>query len=404
MTEEVKSVVEGLGTAFEEFKKANDERLANIEKNAKDPLVEAKLAEIEKDLDRFEDINQKLVKAEMEQKNVAEKLEKFETMLKRPEAGIESKSVDMHTKAFDKYLRKGKEHLDEMEIKALTVGTDATAGYLAPVEYVRELLKTIEELTPFRQVARVRATTQKSIEIPSRDATFAAAWVAETGTRSETTGYTTSLKELAAYELYALVDISEQLLEDAVFDIEAEMNAEFAEQFAKAEGAAFINGTGSGQPEGVLTNASVATVNSGSASELTADGLIELVHSIKSDYASNGIFMFNRSTLAAIRKLKDSAGQYVFQAGMQLQAGVPNTILGHAYVEAPDMPNIAAAAKPVAFGDFGRGYMILDRVNLSIMRDPFTRATSGNIRYIARRRVGGEVIQPEAIITQTIAS
>lgn len=404
MTEEVKSVVEGLGTAFEEFKKANDERLANIEKNSRDPLVEAKLAEIEKDLDRFEDINQKLVKAEMDQKNVAEKLEKFETMLKRPEAGFDSKSVDQHAKTFDKYLRKGKEALDELEIKALTVSTDATAGFLAPVEYVRELLKTIEELTPFRQVARVRATTQKSIEIPSRDATFAAAWVAETGTRSETTGYTTSLKELAAYELYALVDISEQLLEDAVFDIEGEMNAEFAEQFAKAEGAAFINGTGSGQPEGVLTNSSVATVNSGSASELTADGLIELVHSIKSDYATNGIFMFNRSTLAAIRKLKDTAGQYVFQAGMQLQAGVPNTILGYAYVEAPDMPNIAAAAKPVAFGDFGRGYMILDRVNLSIMRDPFTRATSGNIRYIARRRVGGEVIQPEAIITQTIAS
>lgn len=404
MTDEIKSVVEGLGTAFEEFKKANDERLDNIEKNAKDPLVESKLAEIEKDLDRFEDINQKLVRAEMEQKQVSEKLDRFETMLKRPEAGMEGKQVDVHVQAYDKYLRKGKESLNEMEIKALTVGVDATAGFLAPEEYVRELIKTIEEISPFRTVARVRSTTQKSVEIPSRDATFAAAWVAETGNRTETTGYTTSLKELAAYELYAMVDISEQLLEDAVFDLEAEMNQEFATQFAKAEGTAFISGDGSGKPEGVLTNSDVATTNSGNASAITADALFDLVHGIKSDYSANGVFLFNRTTLAAIRKLKDTAGQYVFQAGMQLQAGVPNTVLGYAYVETPDMPNIAASAKPIAFGDFGRGYMILDRVNLSIMRDPFTRATSGNIRYIARRRVGGEVILPEAIRTLTVAA
>ena len=402
MTDEIKSVVEGLGTAFEEFKKANDERLANIEKNSKDPLVESKLAEIEKDLDRFEDINQKLVKAEMEQKNVSEKLDRFETMLKRPESGVESKNVDMHAQVFEKYLRKGKENLDEMEVKALTVGTDATAGFLAPEEYVRELLKTVEEISPLRSIARVRQTTQKSIEIPSRDATFAASWVAETGTRSETTGYTTSLIEMSAYEMYALVDISEQLLEDSVFNLEAEMNQEFAEQFAKAEGAAFVNGDGSGKPEGFLQNSDVGSTSSGSAAALTADGLIEMVHDLKSEYSQNGVFVFNRGTLAAIRKLKDTAGQYVFQAGMQLTAGVPNTVLGHAYIEMPDMPAIAAAAKPVAFGDFGRGYMVLDRVNLSIMRDPFTRATSGNVRYIARRRVGGQVIMPEAIRVMTV--
>ena len=114
--------------------------------------------------------------------------------------------------------------------------------------------------------------------------------------------------------------------------------------------------------------------------------------------------MFNRSTLAAIRKLKDTAGQYVFQAGMMLTAGVPNTILGYAYVEAPDMPNVGADTKPIVFGDFARGYVIVDRVNLSVLRDPFTQAASGNVRYVARRRVGGQVVLAEAIRTMTVAA
>ena len=182
------------------------------------------------------------------------------------------------------------------------------------------------------------------------------------------------------------------------------MQAEFAEQFAKAEGTAFVSGDAVGKPEGFLTNSSVASVNSGAASALTADGLITLVHSIKAEYGRAGVFVFNRSTLADIRKLKDTAGQYVFQAGMMLQGGVTNTILGYGYVEATDMPDVAAGAKPVAFGDFRRAYMIVDRVALAVLRDPFTQATTGNVRYVARRRVGGQVILAEAIVKQNISS
>ena len=182
------------------------------------------------------------------------------------------------------------------------------------------------------------------------------------------------------------------------------MQEEFATQFAKAEGTAFISGNGVGKPEGLLTNSNIATTNSGSGTALTADGLLTLVHSLKSEYGSQGSFIFNRTTLGAIRKLKDSAGQYVFQAGMMLTAGVPNTILGYPYAEMPDMPDVAGSAKPVAFGDFSRGYMIVDRVALSVLRDPFTQATSGNVRYVARRRVGGQVILAEAIATQTISA
>lgn len=404
MSEDIKDVVEGIGHAFDEFKKTNDERLENLEKQTKDPMVESKLAEIEKELDRYEDINQKLVKAEMEQKQVAEKLDRFETMLKRPNSGAEPEQIDFTVKSFDKWLRKGKEGMEQNEIKALTVSDDTAAGFLAPPEYVNELIKTITEITPFRAAARIRQTTQRSVQIPKRSATFSAEWVAENGTRSETTGYTTALEEIPTHELYALIDISEQELEDSVFDLEAEMQSEFATQFAKAEGLSFISGNGVGKPEGVLTNSDVATTNSGNANLLTGDGLIQLVHDIKSDYNSNAMLMFNRTTLAAIRKLKDTAGQYVFQAGMMLTAGVPNTILGYAYVEAPDMPDVAAGAKPVIFGDFSRGYVIVDRVNLSVLRDPFTQATSGNVRYVARRRVGGQVVLAEALRSQTISA
>jgi len=128
-----------------------------------------------------------------------------------------------------------------------------------------------------------------------------------------------------------------------------------------------------------------------------------MVHAIKSDYSRNGTFVFNRGSLAAIRKLKDAAGQYVFQAGMSLSGNMSATILGHSYVEATDMPSIAGGNFPVAFGDFRRGYLIVDRVAMAVLRDPFTQANTGNIRYIARRRVGGQVILPEAIIKQKIA-
>ena len=204
--------------------------------------------------------------------------------------------------------------------------------------------------------------------------------------------------------MYALQDISEQELEDSVFDLESEMRQEFATQFAKAEGESFITGNSVGKPEGILTNSDVASTNSGASGALTGDGLIQLVHDIKTDYGRNGSFMFNRSTLAAIRKLKDSAGQYVFQAGMMLTAGVPNTILGYPYLEAPDMPDVSAGTKPVVFGDFRRGYLIVDRVALSVLRDPFTQATSGNVRYYARRRVGGQVILAEALRKQNISA
>ena len=405
MTDEViKEALNEYGKAFEEFKKANDEKLEQIEKGLSDPLLDDKIENIEEKMNSLEDFNQRFTQSEKAQEQVNEKLANLETIIKRPNSGFDTKQVDEHCMAFENYCRKGFDALDDAEKKALTVSNDSTGGYLAPPEYVRELLKTVTEISPIRSIARVRSTGQRSIQVPKRTSTFAAQWVAESGTRSETTGYNVGLEEIPAHEYYAMVDISEQDLEDSVFDLEAEMQSEFATQFAKAEGTAFVSGNAVGKPEGILTNTSVSSVNSGNGTALTADGLLTLVHSIKSEYSRNGTFVFNRGTLAAIRKLKDTAGQYVFQAGMMLTGGVTNTILGFPYIEATDMPDVGSGTKPVAFGDFNRAYMIIDRIQMAVLRDPFTQATTGNVRYIARRRVGGQVVQAEAIVKQNISA
>jgi HK97 family phage major capsid protein len=402
--DDIKTAISEMGNAFDEFKKSYDQKLENIEKGVSDPILDDKIAAIEAKMDSLENVNQSLTLQKQQQENQKEQMDRIETMLRRPQTGVESKKIDESLMAWDSFLRKGLEALDPAEKKALTVSNDSTGGYLAPPEYVREIIKSVTEISPIRSIARVRTTGQRSVQMPKRTGQFAAAWVAESGTRAETTGYAVGMEEIPTHEHYALVDISEQDLEDSVFDLEAEMQSEFAEQFAKAEGAAFCTGNSVGKPEGFMTNSDVSEVNSGAASALTADGLLTLVHSVKSQYGRNGRFVFNRTTLAAIRKLKDTAGQYVFQAGMSLENGVPNTILGYAYVEAPDMADVGAGAYPVAFGDFSRGYMIVDRVALAVLRDPFTQATTGNVRYIARRRVGGQVILPEAIVKQKIAS
>ena len=404
--EQVKNAIDSLGSTFEEFKKTNDERLAQIEKKGSaDTVTSEKLARIEKDLDKIEEVNQAVVKQNASAQEQADKIARMEKMLSRP---ISSKSeqikVDEQKAAFDNYLRKGKDNISPNELKVLTASNDTAGGYLAPPEYVRELTKTITELSPIRSISRVRSTTNRSVQIPERTGQFAAVFVAEQGTRSETTGYATGLREIPTHELYALVDISEQELEDSVFNLEQEMALEFGEQFAKAEGTAFVSGNAVGKPEGFLTNSEIGTVNSGAGAALTADGLISLYHEPKAEYAQNGTFVFSRSTLAAIRKLKTDSNDYVFQPGNQLSGGMVATILGAPYIQATDMPSVGAGNKAIAFGDFRRGYMIVDRVNLAILRDPFTQATSGNVRYVARKRLGAQVILPEAIKTQTVSA
>lgn len=414
---EIKNIIEAQGRAWEEFKSTNDQAIKAKADGKAVGDIEAKLANLEKALQAGDAISAKLTAAENEVKAAKLAAEEAKTAVEDLEVkfnrqglgGIGHKQkvdvnqwaravVDAHTKGVVNLTQDQQKALHDVanEYKAMSVSNDTTGGYLAPAEYVREIIKTVTEISPARQLARIRTTGNKSILLPKRTGQFAALWTAENATRTETTGLTYGMLEIFTHELYAMIDISEQNLEDSAFNLAAEIAAEASEQFAVAEGAAFVSGTGVGKPEGFMTNSGVTSVNSGSASAITADGLLSLKHSLKTAYTRNASWALNRTTLGTVRKLKDgTTTQYVWQPGLAL--GKPNTIDGDPYVEVPDMPSEGSNTYPVAYGDFAKAYSLVDRVAMSMLRDPYTQATSGNIRFMFRRRLGGMVVQPEAI-------
>lgn len=422
-TDELKAAVDQavtpVMTAFEAFKEANDKRLAEIEKKgAADPLTAEKLGRIESTLANYEGLNARLTTAEAQAKASADVVSRFETMLARlPKGARFDGGIDEMKARHSKWGRAvvlahavGVMNLgaDEQKIlgditaeaKALGLAPDTAGGYLAPAEYVREIIKGVTEMSPARALARIRTTAGKSIQQPKRTGQFAARRTSEQATRSETTGLTYGLEEITAPEMYALIDISNQMLEDSAFDMEAEIREEAQEQFAVKEGQEFVSASGVDSLEGVLVNAGVAETVSGTAATIAdasgqANGLLTLKHAIKSAYARNATWIMNRTTIGSVRKLKDGQGNYLWMPGIAV--GRPNTIDGDPYVEFPDMPNEGANLYPIAYGDFKRAYTIVDRVSMEMVRDPYTQATAGNIRFIFRRRVGGKVVLAEAI-------
>ena len=404
MSEEIKSVIDNLSSTFEEFKKENDVRLKEIkESGSASAELEEKVDKMVDDISKMSETKQKIELQEKALEEATAKLENLETVIARPDSSGETKDVNLEMKAFGTWLRKGE--VDPEERKALYESDDTLGGYYAPAEYVADLIKSVTEISPIRSIARIRSTINRGIEIPKRTGQFSASWVAEEGTRSETTGYTTGLMQIDAHEMYALVDISQAMLEDSAFDLESEMSTEFGEQFAKAEGTAFVSGNSVGRPQGFTdSSAGVSSTNSGHGTTLTADGLLDLMYAIKSDYMNSAQFVMNRGTFGAVLKLEDTEGQKIFVNSMSYVGGAPNTILGKPYLLAEDMPDVAGSAKPIAYGDFSRAYTIVDRVSLSVLRDPYSQATSGNIRYVARRRVGGAVVLAEAIRLQNISA
>jgi len=274
--------------------------------------------------------------------------------------------------------------------------------FLASPEITTEIIKGVVEFSPIRSIARVRTTSAKSVKIRKRTGTFAAAWTGKQAARTETTGLKYGLEEVPTHELYALVDVPFEDLEDADFNLEAELQTEAAEQFGVAEGKAAITGDGAGELEGVLTNAAIAYTPSGSSSAITADGMIDLYFGVKDVYARNGTWVIKRGTLGTIRKLKDGNSQYLWSPG--LAGAVPSTILDRPYVESVDMPDVAANAFPVVFGDWRRGYLLIDRIQMAVTRDPFSQAANGAVRFHIRKRVGGQVVVAEALRKLKIAT
>lgn len=412
-----KTVAEQVMTAFEEFKSTNDARLAQIEKKgAEDPVTVEKLAKIEADLAKFEGLNQKLTAAELELKKEKDHVDELELKLNRMSisGGIDKKSredeIKENANAWAKAVVaagiRGEINLtaDERKsiqaavdgYKSLGIAQDSSGGYLAPAEYVREIIKGVTEMSAVRSLVRVRTTASKSIILPKRAGQFAAQWTGDQDNRSETQGLAWGTYEIPTHELYAMIDISQQNMEDSAFNLESELNFEATEQFAVAEGNAVVVGNGIGKPQGFLDAGSgIGETVSGAATAVTGDGMLTMKHNLKTAYTKNAVWAMNRTTLGSVRKLKNTTGDYIWLPG--IAGGKPNTIDGDAYVELPDMPSEAANANPVVYGDFKRAYTMVDRVSMTLLRDQYTQATSGNVRFLFRRRLGGQVVLGEAL-------
>lgn len=305
-------------------------------------------------------------------------------------------------KAFESYLRRGVERMDPEEIKSLTVSNTANGGYLAPEEFGKELIKLLSEYSPIRSYARVVQISAPQITYPRRVTGTSATWVAETADRSES-GMTFEQVTLTPHELATFTDVSNALLEDNAYGLEGELLTDYAESFAKTEGLAFVKGTGVGQPTGIMTAAGIAEVTTGASNDFPAnpaDVLIGMFHSIATTYAQSGVWMMNRNTLGTIRQWKDGNGRYLVLD--PISNGAPSTLLGRPIVEMPDMDDVAADAFPILFGDFS-GYRIIDRVGLSTLRDPFSLATKGQVRFHARKRVGADLTHPDRFIKLKVA-
>lgn len=331
--------------------------------------------------------------------NVVKSADRIEQKLNRPGATVETKAAPekAEAKAFTGFLRHGREALPADEVKALRVADDTTGGYLAPDQFVAEVIKGIVEISPVRQAAKVGSTAAGSVILPKRTGRPTASWVGEVETRPET-GSTYGQVEIPVHEAACHVDVSLRLLEDAAVNIESEVASDLAEEFGRLEGSALVNGNGVKKPVGFMSDPGVGYTATGNAATLgtaQADTLIGFIYAMPAFYRNAGVWMMNGTTLAALRKLKDGQGNFLWQPSFR--DGEPETILGRPVIEAPDMPDIGNAAEPIAFGDFARAYRIYDRVSLSLMRDPYSQATNGLVRFHARRRLGAGVVLPDAI-------
>ncbi len=362
------------------------------------------LAEIRSAIDGFTaSADQRLGGIEGTINELRSRLDTVERVQRRPgSTETRQQGNEVEARAFAGFLRRGREALAADEVRSLRVSDDTAGGYLAPDQFVAELLRNVVQFSPVRSVARVANTSAGAVILPKRTAGLTAAWVGETQARPETTATFGQLR-YEVRELAAYVDVSSAMLEDSAFDVASVLSLEFAEEFGKAEATAFVNGDGVLKPMGFMADAGLSSSNSGDAAKVTADGLIGIYHDLPAAYRANAVWMMNSGTLAAVRKLKTTGGDYLLSM-TGLNGAPATTLLGRPVIEAPDMPDVAGDAFPIAFGDFSQGFRIYDRIALSVLRDPYSQATNGMTRFHARRRVAAGVAKAEAIRKLKIAA
>ncbi|MFD1610965.1 phage major capsid protein [Sphingomonas tabacisoli] len=305
----------------------------------------------------------------------------------------------------DGYLRRG----SEIELKSFSGAVSGDGGYAVPKELDAIVDRTLTAISPIRRIANVVRVGSAGYKKLVTTGGTPSGWASETGARAETN--TPTFKEIAPAmgELFANPAASQAMLDDAAFDVESWLAGEIATEFARAEGAAFISGDGVNKPRGFLTGTPtneadgvrafgtlqyLATgVAGGFPASSPQDKLIDLIQSLRTPYRQGAAFVMNSATLARIRKFKTADGAFLWQPAMA--SGQPDSLLGYPVIEAEDMPDVATDSFSIAFGNFRAGYLIAERQETTILRDPFTHKPF--VHFYAVKRIGGAVMNSEAI-------
>ncbi len=393
---DVAGAFEDFARAFEAFKDTNDTRLGEIETRLSGDVV----------------TDEKLIRIDAALDDAKKRLDRFALDRSRPPLGSpgdapRDPAQAEHKTAFRAYMRSGEATgLKRLEEKALSAGSGPDGGYLVPETVEREVLQRLAAVSPIRAISSVRVISGGQYKRAFSITGPASGWVGETAARPETAASKLSEMSFPAMELYAMPAATQTLLDDSIVDIDRWIADEVESAFAEQESAAFIHGDGVNKPKGFLSAPTVedeiwewgrlGTVQTGGATFPAAnpsDVLVELIYALKAGYRQNASFVMNRKTQSAIRKFKDAQGQYLWAPPASL--GQAATLMGFPVVEAEDMPDIAANARAVAFGDFKRGYLVVDRAGLRILRDPYS--AKPYVLFYTTKRVGGGVQDYAAI-------
>jgi HK97 family phage major capsid protein len=374
--------------AFHEFKATNDQRLSDLDARlSADVITVDKLARIERHLD------------ELALKSARPALGGSTPV---PFANVAHKS------AFDTYVRQGETgSLRSLESKALSVASDPDGGYLVPPETEAQINRSVTNISPIRSIAGVRQVSGMVYKRPFITSGLDTGWVGETAARPQTNSPTLANTVYPTMELYAMPAASTALLDDSAVNIDGWLADEVRIAFAAQEGAAFVTGDGVNKPKGFLAYDTVAnsswvwgkigTLSTGVAGAFAAntpsDKLIDLIYSVKAGYRASAHFVMNRQTQSVIRKMKDAEGNYLWQPSYT--PGQAPTLLGYPIAESEDMPDISVGSSAIAFGDFSRGYLIVDRVGIRVLRDPYS--AKPYVLFYTTKRVGGGVADFDAI-------
>ncbi|MEM9085311.1 MAG: phage major capsid protein [Pseudomonadota bacterium] len=385
MSDDPNVILGQLQAAFEEFKSANDEKLAA---KSDDALTNQKIERINSDISDLQEALDKHAKA---------------AAAAAVNGGRSVRDAE-YTEAFSAHMKKG-------DIQAnLQKGVDSEGGYLAPIEWDRTITDALIEVSPWRSLATVQTISGNSFKKLFNLRGTASGWVGETAARPETATATFGELTYATGELYANPAATQQMLDDAEVNLEAWLAGEVNTEFAFQEGVAFTSGDGANKPNGILTyvtggaNAAahpmgaIEAVTTASAGAVDEDDIMSLIYELPTAFTAGAGFVMNRNSMEVVRKLKDNDGQYLWQPSMQ--AGQPAMLAGYGVTEIPAMPDIATGNEPILFGNFALSYLIVDRTGTRVLRDPFTNKPF--VQFYTTKRVGGGLLNPEPVKALTV--